>query len=71
MSTENRDDHISTPAVQQPQPSSPSVGGLLFRSLLRGVAFGVGVAVAGPIGGIAALAITGGGDGDSGGDIGL
>lgn len=74
MDNEIPGEYVLHPAGQSPKPASPSLGGMLFRSALRGIAFSFGMSVAGPIGGIAALALTsgmGGSDGIADVDVGI
>lgn len=62
MSTQNHEEFEQN---SRPQPSVPSAGEVVAKSLVKGAAFGVGMALGGPVGGLLALIIFGGGgDGD-------
>lgn len=66
MSTEN---HEEFEQDDRPEPSSPSMGEMVAKAVVKGAAFGAGMALGGPVGGLLALIIFGGGDGDT--DVGV
>jgi hypothetical protein len=66
MSTQSYDERaLSTVEPKSvPQAAAPSVGEVVAKAVIRGAAFGAGMALGGPVGGFLALIIFGGGDGD-------
>ena len=69
MSYSSSDYTYNSDGQSIPPKSGPTLGGLIVKSVIRGAAFSIGMAIAGPIGGIAGLVLTGGGGDTDGGGI--